>query len=97
MEYIKPETVLSPRGAIEDLEVVYDGGEHNWSLAKMKWYGEPVVAMRWNGGREKRIPPSEVPGVGTPSSRGYPTWFILPQEVADMIETSRQFQKKISK
>src|ERR1017187_4668742 len=60
MEYIKPETVLSPRGAIEDLEVVYDGGEHSWSLAKMKWDGEPVVAMRWNGGRENKIPPSEV-------------------------------------
>ena len=96
MEYIKPETVLSPRGTIEALEVVYDGGEHSWSLAKMKWDGEPVVAIRWNGGREKKIPPSEVPSVGTPSSRGYPTWFILPKEVADMITASRQFQKKIS-
>jgi hypothetical protein len=97
MEYIKPETVLSPKGTIEDLEVIYVGGEHSWSLARMKWDGESVVAMRWNGGREKKIPPSEVPGIGTPSSRGYPTWFILPQEVAEMIETSRRFQKKISK
>jgi hypothetical protein len=97
MEYHKPETVLSPRGTIAKLEVIYDGGEHSWSLARMEWGGEPIVAMRWNGGRRNEIPPSEVPSVGTPSSRGYPTWFVLPDEVAEMIEQSLRLQKKISK
>lgn len=96
MDYIDPRTVLTPRGTITELAVIYDGGEHGWSLARMKWEGDPIIAMRWNGGRPKQIPPSNKPSIGTPQSRGYPTWFVLPKEVGEMIENSLRLQKKIS-
>lgn len=81
MSYIDPKTVLSPKGSIKDLEIIHDGGEHGWSLARMKWDDSPVVAMRWNGGSVNGIP-----SIGNPSSRGYPTWFVVPDEVGDVIE-----------
>jgi hypothetical protein len=81
MNYIDPSTVLSPKGSIEDLQIIYNGGEHSWSLARMTWDGTPVIGMRWNGGlTEGRI------GIGNPQSRGYPTWFVVPNEVGEKIE-----------
>jgi hypothetical protein len=81
MNYTDPKTVLSPKGSITDLDVIHDGGENSWSLARMKWDGSPVIAMRWNGGLVNGIP-----SIGNPSSRGYPTWFVVPDEVGEAIE-----------
>lgn len=78
MGYTPPDLVLSPKGRVEELSVIYDGGEEGWSLAKMKWDGEPAVGIRWNGGSNDK----KFPGIGNPQSRGVPTWFILPDEVA---------------
>jgi hypothetical protein len=81
MSYIDPRTVLSPKGSIADIEVIYDGGENSWSLARMKWDDSPVIAMRWNGGSA-----NGQPSIGNPQSRGYPTWFVVPDEVGEAIE-----------
>jgi hypothetical protein len=81
MSYVDPKTVLSPKGSIADIEVIYDGGENSWSLARMKWDDTPVIAMRWNGGSNDGRP-----SVGNPQSRGYPTWFVVPDEVGEAIE-----------
>jgi hypothetical protein len=81
MAYITPELVTSPRGAISDLRVVRDGGESDWSLARMKWYGKDCWAMRWNGNQDNH-------GIGNPQSRGVPTWFILPDNVGELINRS---------
>jgi hypothetical protein len=81
MSYVDPRTVLSPRGSIKDLQIIYDGKENGWSLARMKWDGSPVMAMRWNGGSVNGIP-----SIGNPSSRGYPTWFVVPDDVGAAIE-----------
>lgn len=78
MSYTPPDMVISPKGRVEELKVIYDGGEESWSLAKMKWDGENAVGIRWNGGSEDK----KFPGIGNPQSRGVPTWFILPEEVA---------------
>jgi hypothetical protein len=80
--WIDPGTVLSPRALVSDLNVIYDGGLleekkmwSGWALAKMLWDGSPAVGVRWNG---------EVDGsVGSPQSRGLPTWFILPEPLAE--------------
>lgn len=80
MSYTPPGLVLSPKGRVEDLNVVYDGGEESWSLAKMKWDGDKAVGIRWNGGSDDK----RFPGIGNPQSRGVPTWFILPDEVAQV-------------
>lgn len=68
-----PDTVLSPKGSVSDLRVLYDTGEDGWSLAKLRWKGEEALGMRWNGHAENPI--------GNPQSRGIPTWFIVPDEL----------------
>jgi len=85
---VDPRTVTSPQRSVADLWVLYDGGlwsEGNpwsgWSAARMTWDGSPnAVGCRWNG--EEGVRP------GSPSSRGYPTWFIIPEPFAEvMVET----------
>jgi hypothetical protein len=80
MAYTKPQDVLSPKGSIKNIRVIYDGREHGWSLARLEWDGEEVIGIRWNGGSTNGIP-----SVGNPQSRGYPTWFVLPEEAGEQI------------
>lgn len=89
MSYIDPKTVLSPKGSITDIEVIIDRGENSWSLARMKWDGSSVIAMRWNGGSNHGIP-----SIGNPQSRGYPTWFVVPDDVGELIEKSFKLSSK---
>ena len=88
MGYVKPDLVTSPKGRISDLEVIYDGGEGSWSLARMKWDGEESVGLRWNGGSDDHI--------GNPQSRGVPTWFILPDEIARVVIDIIRLHNEIS-
>ena len=81
MNYIDPITVLTPKGKIRDLHIIHDGGENSWSLARMKWDSTPTIAMRWNGGSA-----NGKHSIGNPHSRGYPTWFVLPEEIGSAIE-----------
>lgn len=79
MAYIDPKMVLSPKGRVEDLVVLYDGGEHSYAVARMTWDKSPgAIGVRWNGG--------EGEGVGNPQSRGVATWFILPEPIAKIVE-----------
>jgi len=89
--YIDPKTVLTPKGSVANLEVIYDGGEDSWSLARMLYDDAPVMGMRWNGGSS-----NGKPSIGTPNARGYSTWFILPPEVGEAVENMVRFKKKIS-
>ena len=77
MAYTNPALVTSPKGRLSNLKVLFDGGEHEWSMAKMTWEGEDRVGVRWNGG-ENDSP------LGNPQSRGIPTWFLLPAEIAEL-------------
>lgn len=90
-KYTDPNTVLTPRGRIKNLQVIYDGGEDSWSLARMLWDNSPIIGMRWNGGFDNGRPT-----IGMPSARGYPTWFVLPEEVGDYIESMLKFKQQIS-
>ncbi len=92
MSYIKPNLVLSPKSSVSELQVIYDDGENSWSLAKMKWDGGDAIGLRWNGGSED----PKFPHIGNPQSRGVPTWFILPQEIADVVVQMLKLSKKIS-
>lgn len=84
--YTDPRGVTTPRGRIRNLEVLYNGGaqddDSGWSLARMLWDGEEALGIRWNGG-------SEGDSKGQPTSRGYPTWYILPQEIMDVFQKDR--------
>jgi Cdc6-like AAA superfamily ATPase len=92
MSYIKPDLVISPKNSVSDLRVIYDGGENSWSLAEMKWEGDKVMALRWNGGSTDQ----RFPGIGNPQSRGVPTWFILPDEIGEIVVDMLRLNKKIS-
>ena len=81
MTYIPPSMVLSPRSSVKDLQIIYDGGEQGkdkgWSAALMTWDGEPeTLGVRWNGKQGS---------IGNPQSRGVPTWFIIPDELKEVI------------
>lgn len=80
MAYIKPESVLSPKAAVANLNILHndDGG---WSAAELDWKGEHALGLRWNGSDEES-------GCGSPQSRGNPTWFIVPDELVDAIKSA---------
>ena len=81
---IDPNTVLSPKALVRDLTVIFDGSLWDdanprwsgWSLATLTWDGRPAIGVRWNG--------QVGAGVGSPQSRGLPTWFILPDALAEI-------------
>lgn len=76
MAYVDPNLVKSPKGRVDDLHVLHDSGEGGFSIAEMTWDGKPgAVGARWNGGDGE--------GMGNPQSRGIPTWFILPEPLAN--------------
>ena len=68
--YIQPNQVTSPRGSWSLIAVLDAGEEGTTSLALGRWEDTPCLAIRWNGSEDRPI--------GTPQSRGIPTWFILP-------------------
>ena len=80
MAYVDPETVVSPKGAVSDLHVVFDTGpmRGSWSIATLRWNERPSVGLRWNGEEGES-------GKGNPQSRGNPTWFIVPQELSEEV------------
>ena len=79
MPYINPKTVVAPKHRVRDVRIVFDAGEveKSWSVAELKWNEEEVFGVRWNGdsGSQK----------GTPVAHGNPTWFILPNEIAEAV------------
>lgn len=80
MAYVEPATVWAPKASIRSLEILYNsipGGPGGWSVARVNWENDLRLGIRWNGG--------EGPGVGNPQSRGNATWFILPDELQDVI------------
>src|SRR5580698_7134188 len=78
MSYVEPAAVLSPRASVRSVEVIYSTGAGGWSLARIGWEDSQSVGIRWNGSDDE-------PGIGTPQSRGNPTWFILPEELHGVI------------
>ena len=50
MAYIDPRMVTSPKGRVERLDVIFDGGEGDYAVANMLWDGQPATGVRWNGG-----------------------------------------------
>ena len=68
--FISAKDVISPKAHWSLIDVVADLGPDNIAVAVGRWDGNPVLAMRWNGGAANRL--------GNPQSRGLPTWFVLP-------------------
>jgi len=98
MNYIDPQNVISPRDCVSNVEVLYDGGADSVSLAKIAWEGKDCFAIRWNVAKREWNDPKKQEGikqcVGMPTSRGYPVWFVLPEE---MLDTTSSLWKEIFK
>lgn len=83
--HTNPEAVQSPKASVAQVRVLYDTGAGGWALASMLWEGKPVLGMRWNGDEKNPI--------GNPQSRGIPTWFVLPDEIAKLAGQHLQDEK----
>ena len=84
-----PQDVKSPQKdwRLEEDGVVFQGpddGEDGFSVACGRWRNgdefEARLAIRWNANENRPL--------GNPSSRMYPTWFILPDAVAYSVMTA---------
>lgn len=84
--YTDPKTVLSPRGSVKNLEILYDGGAGSFSLASMEWEGRSAHGFRWNGCIDKK---TNKVTKGSPISTGYPIWMILPTEMVQAMDFER--------
>ncbi|MFZ0361108.1 MAG: hypothetical protein ABSC07_17495 [Terriglobales bacterium] len=80
MAYVEPATVWAPKASVRSVEILYNsipGGPGGWSVASIDWEGTKAIGIRWNGG--------EGSGIGNPQSRGNATWFILPEDLREVI------------
>src|SRR5690242_21700326 len=79
MKYTNPETVISPKTVVSEVNVLLNmQGEGGWSLAELTWNGNRRLGIRWNGDESNPL--------GNPQSRGIATWFVLPDEIASCLE-----------
>lgn len=79
MNFTDPKTVLSPKASVSNLTVLLtQKGEDGWSLAELDWDDKRSLAVRWNGHSGNPL--------GNPQSRGIPTWFVLPDEIASVVK-----------
>ena len=72
-----PEPKDVTTSGIEVVEVLRDAGPNEWSIARLRKNYVTSLGIRWNGDGERP---------GYPSARGYPVWFQIPDEVAEIIE-----------
>ncbi|WP_187477728.1 hypothetical protein [Amniculibacterium sp. G2-70] len=84
--YRDPKTIYSPRDMITDVDVIFE--DHDTvSIAKIKWNDSNVIGIRWNIALREWDDTDKMNGtkecLGLPISRGYPTWFILPDQILD--------------
>jgi hypothetical protein len=80
---INPRDVMSPQANWQLIDVLHEA-EH-WSMALGRWKSDdgkwrPVLAQRWNGWDGSK---------GNPISRGFPTWFVLPDETYSLYVASK--------
>lgn len=79
MPYIDPNSVIAPKHRVRNVRVIYDAGEieGSWSVVELEFDERDALGLRWNGDRDSMK--------GTPLAHGNPTWFILPDDVADAV------------
>jgi hypothetical protein len=78
--YVDPQTVISPKNKVRDVEVLFDRGpvDYSWSIARLTYDSEQRIGIRWNGDNESKK--------GVPLANAHPVWFILPTELAEEVE-----------
>ena len=82
MAYLSPRLVTAPQEHLELIDIVYDLGEEDSSVAFGKWDGQYCLLSRWNGSLD-----DERTKKGNPISHTYSTWFVLPSFIAQATMT----------
>jgi len=102
-KYYDPKDVISPQRCVNSVTPLYDGGiDESFSLAIVNWQGKDCIGIRWNLTHgewdDERKKNGSVICVGEPNSRGYPTWFILPDEfLSQIVNKESDIIEKIKK
>ena len=84
--YNLPNTVLSPMKNVKNVRVLFDSGNVHgaYSIARLEWNDHEVLGIRWNINENEANDSQKISGLkvclGEPNSRGYSTWFILPDD-----------------
>ncbi|MGH9345404.1 MAG: hypothetical protein ACRD19_16780 [Terriglobia bacterium] len=78
MAYIDPKRVITPKNRLKSVDVLYNAGQGAWSAALLEFDEKERIGIRWNGSDDE-------PGIGNPQSRGRPTWFVVPDELASLV------------
>ena len=67
--------INSPQNSVDGpWFVVYKDLTERWAVVIMRWENEPCLGIRWFHR-----------GCGTPSVRGFATWFVIPKILTDSI------------
>lgn len=99
--YKLPQTVLSPVKNVKNVRVLFDGGNTHgaYSVARLKWNGNEVLGIRWNINENEAGDPKKISGavtcLGEPNSRGYSTWFVLPDDFIGKILSGSDLRDKL--
>jgi len=87
MRYVTPLDVTSPKDAVSNIRLILDQGAEGISVAQIDWYEEPILVMRWNVSLREWDDPEKISEenicLGMPVSRGYPVWFVIPEDFLD--------------
>ena len=89
--YNLPHTVISPQKNVKNVRVLLDTGNSHgaFSVAQIEWNGNDVLALRWNINENEASDSQKISGknvcLGEPNSRGYSTWFVLPDDFLEEI------------
>lgn len=87
MSYPDPSKVTYPENRWKLEEVIFDGGENQWSAALGEFDKKDILAIRWNG--HKTEPNGYPKGL-----HGRPCWFVVPDELKDIIQAAIELLKK---
>lgn len=95
-----PATVLSPRDCIGSVDVIFNGSDDpGFSLAIVEWQGVKNIGIRWNINQREWGDPNKINGkiecLGEPNSRGYSTWFMLPEELLGSLLLNDELGEKV--
>ena len=74
-DYIDPGNVVSPKKFWILAFVLLDEGPGKTAIACGRWEGKPVLVIRNNGTKKNPL--------GNPKSRGFATWFRIPDKFND--------------
>lgn len=91
---LKAFEVVSPKANLKVIKQIEVENQH-YTIAEVKWKEETAIGIRWNCTENERKNKNQKDKfIGTPNSRGYPTWFILPNDfLKDLMNEESDFRK----